>query len=64
MIHYMNSTIGVKEKAELEVAQIRLVAQATEQEKQQAKLDYIAMMAEIDLADIEPDEDGEGGFDE
>ena len=43
------------------MAQMDISQQATEQELQDAKLDYIAMMADIDLSEIasEPEEEGE-----
>ena len=48
------------EKQALEVAGMELSDQAAEQEKQAAKLDYIAMMADIDLSDL--DDEGEEGM--
>ncbi len=47
------------QKQQLEVAGMELNAQATEQEKQAAKLDYIAMMADIDLSVISDTEEEE-----
>lgn len=63
-MRYVKNTMGIAEKQVLEVARMENAEQATEQEKQAAKLDYIAMMADIDLTDIEGDEDEEGGIDE
>ena len=63
-MRYVKNTMGIAEKQALEVARMENAEQATEQEKQAAKLDYIAMMADIDLTDIEGDEDEEGGIDE
>jgi hypothetical protein len=51
--------MGIAEKQALEVAGMEINDQASEQEKQAAKLDYIAMMADIDLSDLD-DEDEEG----
>lgn len=59
MFQYIKNTMGIAEKQALEVAGMEINDQASEQEKQAAKLDYIAMMADIDLSDIE-DEDEEG----
>ncbi len=42
---YIINQMGIAEKQELEVAK-------REQEKQAAKLDYIAMMTDVDLDDI------------
>ncbi len=59
MFQYVKNTMGITEKQQLEVAGMEINDQATEQEKQAAKLDYIAMMADIDLSDIETDEEEE-----
>lgn len=59
MFQYMKNTMGIAEKQALEVASMEISDQATEQEKQAAKLDYIAMMADIDLSDLD-DEEEEG----
>lgn len=58
---YVKNTMNLAEKQALEVAQMDILQQATEQELQDAKLDYIAMMADIDLSEIasEPEEEGE-----
>lgn len=58
---YVKNTMNLAEKQALEVAQMDISKQATEQELQDAKLDYIAMMADIDLSEIasEPEEEGE-----
>ena len=58
---YVKNTMNLVEKQALEVAQMDISQQATEQETQDAKLDYIAMMADIDLSEIasEPEEEGE-----
>ena len=58
---YVKNTMNLVEKQALEVAQMDISRQATEQELQDAKLDYIAMMADIDLSEIasEPEEEGE-----
>ena len=58
---YVKNTMNLVEKQALEVAQMDNSQQATEQELQDAKLDYIAMMADIDLSEIasEPEEEGE-----
>ena len=61
MFQYVKNTMGIAEKQALEVASIELSEQAMEQEKQAAKLDYIAMMADIDLSDIEDEEDTSDG---
>lgn len=58
---YVKNTMNLVEKQALEVAQMDISQQTTEQELQDAKLDYIAMMADIDLSEIasEPEEEGE-----
>lgn len=58
-MQYQKNTMGIAEKQALEVAGMEINDQASEQEKQAAKLDYIAMMADIDLSDLD-DEDEEG----
>ena len=60
MFQYVKNTMGIAEKQALEVAGMELSDQASEQEKQAAKLDYIAMMADIDLSDL--DDEGEEGM--
>lgn len=59
MFQYVKNTMGIAEKQALEVAGMEINDQASEQEKQAAKLDYIAMMADIDPSDLD-DEDEEG----
>jgi len=59
VFQYVKNTMGIAEKQALEVAGMEINDQASEQEKQTAKLDYIAMMADIDLSDLD-DEDEEG----
>ena len=56
---YIHNTMPLSEQAKLDAARAEQAAQATEQEKQAAKLDYIAMMADIDLSDIDTDEEEE-----
>lgn len=60
---YVKNTMNLAEKQKLEVAGMDIADQADEQEKQAAKLDYIAMMADIDLSVIgdEEEELTEGG---
>jgi hypothetical protein len=55
-MRYVKNTMGIAEKHALEVARMETAEQANKQEKQEAKLDYIAMMADIDLSDIVDDE--------
>ena len=64
MFQYVKNTMGIAEKQALEVAGMDIANQATEQEKQAAKLDYIAMMTDVDLSDILPDEEEEVGIHE
>lgn len=64
MFKYLKNTMGIVEKQALEVAGMDIANQATEQEKQAAKLDYIAMMTDVDLSDILPDEEEEVGIHE
>lgn len=59
-MQYVKNTMGIVEKQQLELAGMELTEQADAQEKQDAKLDYIAMMADIDLSDIETEEEEEG----
>lgn len=63
---YVKNTMNLAEKQKLEVAAMNIAQQANEQEKQAAKLDYIAMMADIDLSEaVEEDEEPvEGGFED
>lgn len=61
-MHYVKSTMSIAEKQALEVAGMDIANQATEQEKQASKLDYIAMMTDVDLSDILPDEEEEVGI--
>lgn len=56
---YVKNTMGIAEKQALEVAGMEIAEQATVQEKQAAKLDYIAMMTDVDLSDILPDDEEE-----
>ena len=63
-MRYLKNTMGIAEKQQLEVAGMEIVEQATEQEKQAAKLDYIAMMTDVDLSEVLPDEEEEGTIDE
>lgn len=60
MFQYVENTMGIAEKQALEVASMEINDQASEQGKQAAKLDYIAMMADIDLSDL--DDEGEEGM--
>lgn len=60
MFQYVKNTMGIAEKQALEVAGMEINDQTSEQEKQAAKLDYIAMMADIDLSDL--DDEDEGGM--
>lgn len=53
---YRKNIMGIAEKQKLEIARMEIAGQASEQERQAAKLDYIAMMADIDLSDIETDD--------
>lgn len=57
MISYVKNNIGIAEKQAIEVAGMKATVFATEQEKQDAKLDYIAMMADVDLSDIEAEDE-------
>lgn len=57
-MQYQKNTMGIAEKQQLEVAGMEISDQANEQEKQAAKLDYIAMMADIDLSDLDDEEEG------
>ncbi len=53
MFQYVRNTMGIAEKQQLETAKMEISVQAAEQEKQSARLDYIAMMADIELPDAE-----------
>lgn len=57
MFLYLKNTMGIAEKQALEVAGMEISSQATKQEKQAAKLDYIAMMADIDLSDLDGEDE-------
>ena len=56
---YVKNTMPLEERVKLDATRMEQAVQATEQEKQAAKLDYIAMMADIDLSDIADDEETE-----
>lgn len=62
-MRYVKNTMGLAERQALEVASMNIAQQATEQEKQAAKLDYIAMMTDVDLTDVIPEDEEatEGG---
>ena len=53
---YVKNTMNLAEKQKLEVAGMDIADQADNQEKQAAKLDYIAMMTDVDLSPIADDE--------
>ena len=59
---YVKNTMNLAEKQALEAARMDISQQADEQEKQAAKLDFIAMMADIDLSDVAGDAEEEGGI--
>lgn len=63
-MRYVKSTMGIAERQALEVAGMDIDRQASEQEKQAAKLDYIAMMTDVDLSDVIPEDEEttEGGM--
>lgn len=54
---YLKNLMPLNEQAKLEATSLEQAAQATEQERQAAKIDYIAMMADIDLSDIADEEE-------
>lgn len=56
-MRYVKSTMSIAERQALEVAGMNIDHQASEQEKQAAKLDYIAMMTDVDLTDVIPEEE-------
>ncbi len=59
---YVKNTMNLAEKQKLEVAAMDIAQQANEQEKQAAVLDYIAMMANVDLSPVTEDEPEEEGM--
>lgn len=63
-MRYVKNNMGIADKQKLEVLGMEIADQAIEQEKQAAKLDYIAMMADVDLADVilEDEDAPEGGM--
>lgn len=63
-MRYAKNTMGLAERQALEVAGMDIDRQALEQEKQAAKLDYIAMMTDVDLTDVIPEDEEttEGGM--
>lgn len=63
-MRYVRNSMGIAEKQALEVAAMEIDRQATEQEIQNAKLDYIAMMADVDLSDISEDDELEDAIHE
>lgn len=56
---YVKNTMNLEEKQKLEVAGMNIAEQANEQEKQAAVLDYIAMMANVDLSPVTEEESEE-----
>ena len=62
-MRYVKNTMGLAERQALEVAGMDIDRQAMEQEKQAAKLDYIAMMADVDMDALVAD-DPDGATDE
>ena len=63
-MEYLKNNMGIAEQQSLRAARMENAEQASEQERTAAKLDYIAMMTDIDLSDIVPDETEEGSIDE
>lgn len=63
-MRYVKNTMGLAERQALEVTGMDIDRQALEQEKQAAKLDYIAMMTDVDLTDVIPEDEEttEGGM--
>lgn len=61
-MRYVKNTMDIAEKQKLEVAQMDISSQARRQEQQEATLDYIAMMADVDLSDIATTDDSEEGM--
>lgn len=57
-MNYIHNSMPPIEQAKLDAAKTDQAAQAIEQEKQTAILDYIAMMADIEIP-IEEDENNE-----
>ena len=54
---YEKNTMGIADRQQLELARMGNAEQAAEQEKTAAKLDYIAMMADIDLSAVEMEDE-------
>jgi len=63
-MEYRKNNMGIAEQQSLRAARMETADQASEQERQAAKLDYIAMMTDIDLSDVVPDEEEEGQINE
>lgn len=63
-MEYLKNNMGIAEQQSLRAARMENAEQASEQERTAAKLDYIAMMTDIDLSDVVPDETEEGSIDE
>lgn len=57
---YRKNTMGIQEKAELEAAQLGVGKLNISSEKMAANIDYIAMMADVELPE---EEDEEAEFD-
>lgn len=57
LFHYVKNNMGIADKQKLEAVGMGLNNQADKQEKQAAKLDYIAMMTDIDLSDLDEEEE-------
>lgn len=56
---YVKNNMGIADKQKVEAIGMGLNNQADKQEKQAAKLDYIAMMTDIDLSDLDEEEEEE-----
>nr|DAI45375.1 MAG TPA: hypothetical protein [Caudoviricetes sp.] len=61
-MRYIKNTMNPAEKQALEVTRMDITTQANKQELQSAKLDYIAMMADIDLSDVMSETETEDNF--
>ena len=59
-MEYVRHTMSLSERAKMEASALETGQVATEQEKQAAKIDLIAMISDIDLSEYMPEEEEEG----
>lgn len=56
-MQYVKNTIGIRKQAEIEAAQIIAAQAASDMEQLNATMDYIAMMCDVELPEIQKEEE-------